>query len=178
MKRTIKTLLVTILIFNLFGCSKAQEPYVEPEQIQESAKPAPTFHYKDSIAEWEIFLLALIEVESGNNPNAIGKTNDGGVLQITPIYVREANRIQSDKVFTLEDRFDIQKSLEMFNVMNDRYNKDRDIEKAIKLHNPHAPASYRAKILKKMEEVEKRENVRKQCVQLILVEVENEDYIQ
>jgi hypothetical protein len=113
-------------------------------------------------------MLALIEVESENNLNAVGKANDYGPLQITPIYVKEVNRIQSEDVFTLEDRFDIRRSFDMFNAMNDFYNKDRDIEKAIRLHNPHAPASYRAKIMKKITEVRKREAVRRHCVNQII----------
>jgi soluble lytic murein transglycosylase-like protein len=109
-------------------------------------------------------MLALIEVESENNPVATGKANDCGLLQITPVYVKEVNRIQSKNIFTPEDRFDIRKSFDMFNAMNDFYNKDRDIEKAIRLHNPQAPASYRAKIMKKIAEIKKREAVRKYCV--------------
>ncbi|NDV63972.1 transglycosylase SLT domain-containing protein [Bacteroides sp. 224] len=163
MKRVIKTLLLSVTLCSLLSCNKSQEqPALEIPQIIEEA--VPVIYYNDTVTEWQIFTLALIEVESENNPGIIGKTNDGGILQITPIYVKEVNRIQSEEVFTLEDRFDIQKSLDMFNAMNDFYNKDRDIEKAIKLHNPHAPASYRAKILKKMKEVSKREAVRKHCV--------------
>lgn len=31
--------------------------------------------------EWDIFLQALVMVESEGNPNAVGKTNDVGILQ-------------------------------------------------------------------------------------------------
>lgn len=168
MKRVIRTLLLCVMLCNLFSCSQSQEQQqVVPQIIEEAPSTAS---YSDTITEWQIFTLALIEVESENNPGIVGKANDGGILQITPIYVKEVNRIQSKEVFTLEDRFDIQRSLDMFNAMNDFYNKDRDIEKAIKLHNPQAPASYRTKILKKMKEVSKREAVRRHCVKLTIGE--------
>lgn len=56
--------------------------------------------------EWDLFLKALILVESEGNPNVVGKSNDVGILQITPIYVKEVNRI-SNCNYTLEDRYSI-----------------------------------------------------------------------
>ncbi|MDR1119445.1 MAG: lytic transglycosylase domain-containing protein [Dysgonamonadaceae bacterium] len=131
-------------------------PVIEVVEIEKAEEP---------LTQWQIFTLALIEVESENNPNAVGTLNDGGVLQITPIYIKEANRVQSDAVYTLDDRFDIQKSLEMFRAINDFHNPELNIEKAISIHNPHAPSSYKAKILRKMAEVEKRELIRRYCTE-------------
>jgi hypothetical protein len=107
----------------------------------------------DTIPAWDIFVQALIHVESESNPNAVGKSDDCGILQITPIYVKELNRIQSNTTYTLQDRFDPKKSLEMFEAMQNYYNPKRDIEKAIKLHNPNAPASYQTKIKNRMNEI-------------------------
>lgn len=59
----------------------------------------------------KILLLALITVESHGNDRAINGSSVGP-LQITPILVRDVNRIAGTK-FTLEDRFDRQKSMEM-----------------------------------------------------------------
>jgi hypothetical protein len=113
------------------------------------------------LTDWQIFTLALIETESENNQYAVGSRNDGGILQITPVYIKEVNRIQSDCVYKLEDRFDIQKSLEMFNILNSFHNSELNIEKAILLHNPKAPKSYKAKIIKRINEIKKRELIRK-----------------
>jgi hypothetical protein len=165
MKRVIKTFLLCATLCNLFSCSKSQEPVLDIPQIIEEAPPVCC---NDTVTEWQIFILALIEVESGNNPMAAGKVNAGGIFQITPVYIEEVNRIQSKNIFTPEDRFDIRKSFDMFNAMNGFYNKSRDIEKAVRLHNPNAPASYRAKIMKKIAEIKKREAVRKQCVKLVI----------
>jgi hypothetical protein len=160
MKQVTNAVLITVFLFCLLNWNKAEN---QCKKIEIPTKQ-PTLEKSQTItlSEWQIFTLALIEVESRNNPGAVGKTNDGGVLQITPIYVKEANRIQKKQTFTLEDRFDTKKSLEMFNVIQSHYNKSRNIEKAIKLHNSHAPESYKAKILKKMDEIKKRESVREQ----------------
>lgn len=99
---------------------------------------------------WEKFLKALILVESNDNPKAIGKTNDVGILQITPIYVKEANRL-SGKNFTLDDRYSVEKSLEMFSIIQNHYNPDKDIYMAIKLHNPKAGDWYKNRILSFMK---------------------------
>ena len=67
-----------------------------------------------------IIIATLMEVESDCNPNAIG--DDGkavGILQIHPITVDDVNRIMdmddeiSHPVFTLADRYDVEKSKQM-----------------------------------------------------------------
>lgn len=109
------------------------------------------------LREWNLFLKALIQVESGGNSMAIGKNNDGGILQITPIYVEEVNRL-SKKNYTLDDRFSVEKSLEMFAIVQNHYNPKRDINKAIKLHNPGAGKDYANKIYKAIKELKNYES--------------------
>lgn len=46
--------------------------------------------------KWEKIMDAIIQVESGGNPNAKGG-NSLGILQITPILVKECNDILKDK---------------------------------------------------------------------------------
>jgi len=106
----------------------APEPKVEI--IHEAPAPAP-----DTLTEWQQLQLALILTESKGDATAVGKNNDYGILQITPIFVAEANRI-SGMAYTHEDAFDIDKSLQMFSIVHDYYNPDHDIAKAIKVHNP------------------------------------------
>ena len=112
--------------------------------------PSPDTLYR---TEWDIFLQALVMVESEGNPNAVGKTNDVGILQITPIYVREVNRILREERYTLEDRRDPDKSVEMFTVMQNYWNPDHDIELAIHLHNPGAGDWYRDRIINRMNSI-------------------------
>ena len=68
---------------------------------------------------WE----AVCTVESGGNPLAVG---DGGraagIAQIWAITVKDVNRIAGTK-FTLNDRFDAEKSRQMFNLYVNHYGK-------------------------------------------------------
>lgn len=99
------------------------------------------------ITDWHHFIDAMIHQESKGNSSAVGMANDVGVMQITPIYLEEANRILGYKKYKLEDRLDPYKSIEIFNVINDRYNPEKSFYKAMRLHNPLAPESYRKSIL-------------------------------
>lgn len=103
--------------------------------------------------EWDIFLQALIMVESEGNPNAVGKANDVGILQITPIYVKEVNRILKEERYTLSDRTDPNKSLEMFDIMQGYWNPSHDIDQAIHLHNPKAGPWYKERIVNRMNQI-------------------------
>ena len=66
---------------------------------------------------WNPVMDAIIQVESEGNPNAVSG-NSVGVMQITPILVKDCNDIlkrqKSKKRFTLADRYSVAKSKEMF----------------------------------------------------------------
>lgn len=67
---------------------------------------------------------AIIYVESRGDTNAHNISEDAvGCLQIRPIMVREVNRLLAKKyipkVYTLEDRWNKEKSIEMFNVIKE-----------------------------------------------------------
>ena len=109
--------------------------------------------------EWTIFIKALILVESEGNRLAVGKAASLGILQITPIYVKDVNRILGESKFTLTDRTDIHKSLEMFEIYQSYYNPEKDINKAIKLHNPGANNEYKQKILNKIKSLKNGKNI-------------------
>ena len=88
--------------------------------------------------DWTAVMEAIILVESEGNPRAVSG-NSVGVMQITPILVRECNNILkargSKKRFTLNDRYDVGKSKEMFLLIQSQYNKTNDVEKAIRSWN-------------------------------------------
>ena len=63
----------------------------------------------------ELLLTILIFLESSGDPNAVNG-NAVGCLQITPIYVRDVNRILGAPVFNLQDRLDVEASKEMARV--------------------------------------------------------------
>ena len=63
---------------------------------------------------------AIIYVESRGDVNAHNvRENAVGVLQIRPIMVREVNRRLGEDKYTLMDRWDKGKSIEMFNVIRE-----------------------------------------------------------
>ena len=98
-----------------------------------------------------MFIQSIIHVESKGDALAIGSKNDVGILQITPICVKEANRIIKRKEYTLADRFSHKKSVEIFNIIQSHYNPAFNYRTACKIWNPGAGKSYTEKILKEYE---------------------------
>ena len=109
---------------------------------------------------WNPVMDAIIQVESEGNPKAVSG-NSVGVMQITPILVEDCNNIlkkqKSKKRFTLADRYSVEKSKEMFLLIQSYYNPTNSIEKAIRLWNGGVHYSVRAtnryfkKVMNKMK---------------------------
>ena len=93
---------------------------------------------ENEMFDWNPIMNAIIEIESEGNPNAVGG-NSVGVLQITPITVEQCNIIlrlkKSSKRYELIDRKNIRKSKEMFILIQEYYNPQHNLEKAIRLWN-------------------------------------------
>lgn len=90
--------------------------------------------------QWENLITAISAVESKHDPKAFNKNgNCAGILQITPVLVAESNNILKakglTKKYTLQDRFDKDKSIEMFHLIQGKYNPNKDISLAIRLWN-------------------------------------------
>ena len=88
----------------------------------------------------DIFIEALIQVESKGDTFAVGDNGRAvGVLQIHPIMVREVNRILEKKgiqrTYTYNDRYNYDKSIEMFLIWYDYYHKYASYEKAARCWN-------------------------------------------
>ena len=96
---------------------------------------------------WNAFISAVSFVESGGDDTAVGTRNDVGRLQITPILLKDANRIVGFEKYSLGDRTDAAKSIEIWNVIQDHYNPDHDMQLALKIWNPRAPLSYHREIM-------------------------------
>ena len=117
-------------------------------------------HAKSSGFDWNPVMDAIIQVESEGNPNAVSG-NSVGVMQITPILVRECNNIlksrKSKKRYTLADRYSVEKSKEMFLLIQSYHNPLNSIEKAIRSWNGGLRYSVRAtnryykKVMNKMK---------------------------
>ena len=59
-----------------------------------------------------LFFIALMAVENPQNVDTIGRAGERGPLQITPVVVRDVNRIHGT-TFTLDDCFDYDTSVEI-----------------------------------------------------------------
>jgi hypothetical protein len=127
--------------------------------VNASAKGAKE---KSSEFDWSPVIDAIIDVESEGNAKAVDKSGKScGILQITPVMVKECNRIQekrkSKKRYSLEDRFSVKKSKEMFVLFQSFYNPQNSIERAIRLWNggigfsKRATQKYFEKVMSKMK---------------------------
>ena len=91
---------------------------------------------KQQLKKWMPVINAIAQVESGGNPKAVSKSGTYvGLLQIAPICVRECNRIVGKNKFTYNDRYNKEKSIEMFIVFQEYHNPEGNMEKAIRLWN-------------------------------------------
>lgn len=101
-------------------------------------------------------LIKIIEhIESRHNENARnGKYV--GTLQISPIMIREANRINGYKKYSLSDRNDSLMSAKIFKDIMKHKNREKSIRKAVIIWHGKDNPNYRKKvihmfILKKIE---------------------------
>lgn len=92
----------------------------------------------DSGFDWEPVMRAVIQVESEGNARAVSG-NSVGAMQITPVLVAECNNIlkgrKSKKRYRLADRLSVEKSKEMFVLIQQHFNPTNNIEKAIRSWN-------------------------------------------
>ena len=136
---------------------KFEKPSTEPSVLDEAIIVYEKTPEKDS---WDVFIEAVIWKESRGVEDCIGDSGKAvGVLQIHPIMVREANRIiaMTDKSdtehYTYDDRYDREKSIEIFNVVQGYHNREKDFDVALRIWNKNHPESYRTQILNKYKEL-------------------------
>lgn len=91
--------------------------------------------YVTDDSQWEPIMEAIIEVESGGDPKAVSGIYSGA-MQIAPILVKQCNIILEKrglrKRYTLNDRFSVKKSKEMFIIIQSYFNPEKNVEKAIR----------------------------------------------
>ena len=126
-----------------------------PEKI--SAVQLLRQQHQDELTDWQVLQLAIAYTESRFNPAAVGKAQDSGILQITPAYVAEVNRLYGTD-YALQDAFDIDMALELFALLQDKKNPAHDIDTAIYYHNKSD--AYRRAVRKNMEFIRSYEAVR------------------
>lgn len=112
---------------------------------------------------WDNLIKAISAVESKGNTRAVNGKHVG-ILQISPIVVDECNRInklkKNVKRYTYGDRYSKEKSIEMFWIIQNFYNKERNLEKAIRLWNGGSgytragTQKYYNKVIKELNRIE------------------------
>lgn len=131
MKKVMLILLIPVISGGSKNMKIDYEKKVEQPVLEVDRKDIP-----DVITDTDL-LTALIFVESRGNDSAVGDKhlvgNEAvGALQIRPIMVREVNRIlklqKSDKRFSLKDRFERDKSIEMFYIWKNHHHKNSEPE--------------------------------------------------
>lgn len=124
MKRVFKTAVVALLLLTA-------NPHSALAAGNGSRATTRTF-------DWNPVMEAIIEVESNGNHRA-QNGNQVGAMQITPILVEDCNEIlkqrKSKKRYKLSDRFNVEKSKEMFLLIQSWYNPKNNVEKAIRSWN-------------------------------------------
>lgn len=110
------------------------------ENLSTASAAVRVDNVKHSIAvkNWNPVINAIMQVESNGNARAKSGTSVG-ILQITPVLVKDCNKILrkrgSRKRFRLADRLNRTKSREMFMLIQSHYNPKSDLERAIRLWN-------------------------------------------
>lgn len=126
-KQTVKILFLSLMLLN---CS--------------------TFNLKaqNTSVNYSRLITAIGTVESKLNDKAVNGVY-AGFLQISKVTVKDCNRINKikgvSKRYTLQDRFNRQKSIEMFHVIQGFYNPKGDLHYAILLWNEGSSAMDNAK---------------------------------
>ena len=120
-----------------------------------------TFYVKaqNTTVDYNRLITAIGTVESGLNDKAKSGVH-AGFLQISKVCVTECNRINKLKNvstrYTLQDRFNHQKSIEMFWIIQKFYNPKLDIDYMVLLWNegnsamkkPKRKTKYYQKVMK------------------------------
>lgn len=144
-----KKIWITIIIFSLLVLNITAFAQIHQMKAEEE---------EYELSEWEMLQLAIAMTESNFNPKAVGTHKDYGIFQITPIYVAEVNKILGEKAYTHDQAFDITKSVEMFNILQEDKNPDKDIDKGIYNHNKSK--AYKTRVKENLKVVKNYETLR------------------
>lgn len=142
---------LAVNIFGAFYLNRIKVPSVIQEQAELIAQA-------DTLSEWDIFTLALMKVESEYNNNAVSSVGAKGYFQMTPIYVKEVNRVHKTN-FTFDQVTDFDTAYEIFDLMQQAHNPDYNMDKALELHNGKH-AWYNRRVYNEMKNIQQYEEMR------------------
>lgn len=96
--------------------------------------------------ELERIAWAIAMVESNGNPAAVNG-RCVGVLQITPVMVKEANRLLGEDLYYMSDRETVSGSIAIFGTVMAVYNPTLDVRKACRIWNPNGGEEYYQRVM-------------------------------
>lgn len=144
------TLMLLTLLFSL-GRSLKAEPVAE--------EPVPVVtEVADTLDIWQQLIMAIAFTESRFTTGALGTAGDTGILQLREIYVKEVNRLYGTE-YAIQDAYDPEKSLEIFSLMQEHYNPNKDLATGIRYHNKSP--FYAATVKQNMALIQRYEEFRK-----------------
>lgn len=155
-----KTLTLSVLFFSL-----SLTLYAPPsDAMMNNHEPISTVdELKIADNSRDNLLLAIMHEESRYNTRAHNvKENALGILQIRPIMIDEANRILKiqgkSHEFTLQDRLDSLKSVEVYYLVQNFHNPEYEPQKAARIWNGRGKSGngspvYWNKVLTKLNEL-------------------------
>lgn len=123
------------------------EVCIKSDTVTDSKIKTRRKHYNTSkTKKWSKLIKAIRKIESKGDNNA-RYHGCYGPLQISETAVKDANeylkKIKSKKRYNMSDRFNLEKSTEIFNIEQERYNKQHDINKAIRIWNGGPKGNHR-----------------------------------
>lgn len=163
--RKLSLLLLVVLTSSTYYIQPKMEMVDVPskEVSIEIEVPTPELKVVKPTRDLTPLINALMWVESRCDTSAYCKREDAvGVLQIRPIMVKEVNRILrlqgSSHIFTLEDRWSKDKSIDMFNVVANYYHETSSYEKIARCWNGGPKGLQKKQTQKYWRKVQKRLN--------------------
>lgn len=157
-----------VVLFCLGGWTGQSIQLHKQEKVVEE-KIKEVYIAGEELDEWTTLTMAIMKTESEFDPSRIGATQDVGIMQFTPIAVEEVNRILrlegKEDEYSHLDAFDIEKTIEMFNIIQNYHNKERNISKAIHQHNPGgASIGYGKKVYDNIRFIKRLEEARQELI--------------
>ena len=151
------SLIVLMLLPSLVMAKRPLKRYTKNKKKTTNVVRIPRKNYQKTHLfkgkdDWTLLKHAICKVESNHRENA-RNGNCIGIMQLSPIYVKEVNKILGRRVYNLKDRYSKQKSFEMFEIYQAYYNPEKDLIQAIHSHNRRGGNRYINKVVKELNKL-------------------------
>lgn len=156
-----RKILILAAVCCIAGCAEKKES--APEYHWSTIELLKEYHgQKEALTDFDKLTLAIALTESRFNADADSGAGDHGVLQLRKIYIDEVNRLTGEN-YTVEDAFDIGKSLDIFRALQAHYNPTQDLDKGIYYHNKSS--GYKQAVMENYQLICRMEEVRAKLIE-------------